>query len=170
MSAPNRWLHVRLPRPFTEVEFDSFCAQAEIWCKYVQATLDVWPRLGETYPAPRYEFFAPELSADRCVATLPVGGEWTLGTRSLFENADSRLLWQHLPIELQLEGEEGITETIAEQQVTHWRPLLRREAATPPPALDASETASTLGADAHPDRLSPIKRALLWVGGVLPRS
>lgn len=168
MSKPNRWLHLRLRRPFSDAEFDCFGAHTEIWCKFVQATLAVWSRLGQEYAAPKYEFFSPELSAERLVATLPVGGEWTLGTRALFEDAHSHLLWNHFPIPFQMEAEEGITETVVEEQVTNWRPCLRAPGWAPPGTLEAADVVAILGAHTHPDKLSSVKRALLWVSGVLP--
>lgn len=126
--APNRWLHVRHPRGFTEEQFACFKAQCRIWRRYVESVLAEW-RFLERYPAPSYEFFDPELSADRKVATLPVGGEWTLGTRADFEDAHARLLWERFPLELKLELEEGLTEPDprdSRREHTNWRPAMPR--------------------------------------------
>jgi hypothetical protein len=123
MAEANRWLHVRHPRGFTPEQFDCFKAHCRVWQAYVEAVLREWEHFRD-YPAPRYEFFEPTLSADRRVATLPVGGEWVLGTRAEFENAGSRLLWERFPLEFQLELEEGITEpdfADATRSITNWR-------------------------------------------------
>ena len=123
MGKPNRWLHVRNRRGFTPEQFECFKAHCRVWRAYVEAVLADW-RHFETYDAPRYEFFEPELSADKTVATLPLGGEWTLGTRSFFEDASSRLLWEWFPLSFQLEVEEGLTEPApadASRNQTNWR-------------------------------------------------
>lgn len=170
MAEPNRWLHVRAPEPFTDADFDRFAAGCDIWRRYVEATLAVWNRLGNDYDAPRYEFFAPTLSEDRRVATLPVGGAWTLGSRAIFEDAGSRLLWQHFPLAFVRDGEEGLTESIDGRPVTHWRPLARPAGWRPEGALDADDVEAIVEAHHHPDRLSSVKRALSWVGEILPRT
>lgn len=123
--APNRWLHIRLSRPFTDEEFACFAAQTKIWVEYVKATLSVWESLNHGYAPPRYIFFEPELSEDRRVCSLPVGGEVALGPRSMFENSASSLLWQHFPIATLIDLEEGLTEDLGSGPVTNWRPAVK---------------------------------------------
>jgi hypothetical protein len=163
IERPNRWLHVRLPRPLSEAEWTIFEAQARIFARYVAGTLGEWTALGHDYDPPAYVFFAPELSADRTVATLPIGGGWSVGTRALFENGASFLLWQHFPHELQMEIEEGLSEPHDGVVETAWRPAHRRE-------VVAGETAGFLGhpGSEHPSALDRVRRALWWVSGVLP--
>ena len=165
MGSPNRWLHVRLGREFTAEEFAKFCAHAEVWRALVEAHLARWRRLGYEYDPPLYEFFDPLLSVDRCVATLPLGGEWTVGTRSLFENSFSHFLWSHFPIAFQLEAEEGLTETVLEPPPqTHWRPAVVRE---PAPRRFGSVD-PTLATIFKLPR-SRFRRALDWVGEIAQR-
>jgi hypothetical protein len=78
---PNRWLHLRRREGFTPEAFERFRAHCRVVRAYVEAVLENWSHF-ESYPAPRYEFYEPELSADRRIATLPLGGEQTLGTRN----------------------------------------------------------------------------------------
>jgi len=162
MGEPNRWLHVRLPREFTEEEFERFCAHAELWRDLVEAHLSRWRRLGYEYEPPKYEYFPPILSADRRVATLPLGGEFSLGTRATFENGFSHFLWLHFPLTFQLEAEEGITETIASPPpVTNWRPALVREPA--PRKLGSIDP--VLGR-VFKLRRSWLRRAMDWLGEI----
>ena len=122
MSAPNRWLHVRLARGFTAEEFACFRAHCRVWQAYVEVVLANWAYFHKGKP-PAYAFFEPELSADRTIATLPVGGEWTLASRSDFEDSHSRLLWQRFPLQFQFAIDEGITERFGETEPyrTNWR-------------------------------------------------
>ena len=73
-------------------------------------------------------FFDPELSAHRRIATLPLGGECTVGSRACFEDGCSRLLWQFYPLEFLVPLEEGVTEGLdpAQGPRTNWRPALRK--------------------------------------------
>lgn len=163
IERPNRWLHVRLPRPFTGEELEIFRAHAAIFRTYVTATLVRWGDLGHYYKAAHYVFFEPELSADGTTATLPIGGTWNLGTRALFEHGASFMLWQHFPHDLQIVAEEGLSEAHDGVVGTEWRPAHRREIAE-------GETHGYLGQPAaeHPNALDRVRRALWWVSGVLP--
>lgn len=164
-ARPDRWLHLRLPRPFTPVEFAMFQAHAAVFEAYVDATLAAWGSFGFGHDAPQYVFFPPELSADSRVATLPIGGTWTLTSRALFETGAAYLLWQHFPFDLQAAAEEGLTEEHAGERETHWRPARRLE-------LPHSEShAGDLEAgEAHPAILDTARRALWWVSGIMPRA
>jgi hypothetical protein len=130
MSQPNRWLHLRYSPGFDDDLFALFQAHCGVWTAYVQAVLDRWPVLEPNYrsPPPRYVFFAPERSADRTVVTLPVGGDFTLGSRVLFENGASRMLSEFFPLAIRLCLEEGLTETInsAVGPQTFWRRAIPR--------------------------------------------
>ncbi len=164
-ARPDRWLHLRLPRPYTAAEWERFQAQARIFAAYVNATLGEWQALGFGSGAPAYRFFPAEQSADRTVATLPIGGAWTLASRSLFESGAAYLLWQHFPAELQAEAEEGLSEQHDGTEETHWRPARRLELPHP-----ESHAATLDDADEHPSVLDTARRALWWVSGILPRA
>lgn len=134
-TRPNRWLHLRHPDGFSEQDFVQFQAHCRIWRAYTQAVLAEWTVLEPKHAnVPRYVFFEPTLSEDRRVATLPVGGAWTLGSRLTFENAASHLLSDFFPLQFKLNLEEGLTETIdaSKGPTTHWRRILRPIPPTPP--------------------------------------
>lgn len=161
---PDRWLHVRLPRPLTDAEWELFCAETRVFRAYVEATLAVWPSLGFGHEAPAYRFFAPELSTDRTVATLPLGGAWTLASRALFESGAAYMLWERFPAETQALVEEGLTEEHDGTPETHWRAARRLELPHP-----ESHTEALDDAHEHPSVLDTARRALWWVSGILPR-
>ena len=126
MNEPNRWLHLRHPQGFTDEDFERFRAHCEVWQAYVSAVLANWSLLvTNTGQAPNYIFFEPELSPDRKIATLPVGGDSNLGSRSMFENGASRMLSEYFPWDFKQQLEEGLTETINRQKgpQTYWRHL-----------------------------------------------
>ncbi|ACY14218.1 hypothetical protein [Haliangium ochraceum] len=127
---PNRWLHLRHPRGFDDAHFAIFRAHCEIWKAHCVATLKQWRHLplmsGE---APGYLYFDPTLSSDRRIASLPIGGDYTAGSRATFENASSKLLWQYFLLDFQLELEEGLSEMRDSEVVTTWRRVLRPVAA-----------------------------------------
>ena len=105
--APNRWMQVRHPRGFSAEQFELFRASCRMFRAFVEAALAEWPLLtGE--PPLRYEFFQPELSADRTIATLPLGGAETLRSRHAFEQWRSTLLWEWFPTEFIAELEEAL--------------------------------------------------------------
>jgi hypothetical protein len=123
---PNRWLHLKHPKGFDDERFAAFEAHCRIFEKYVQAVLDnahhisgLKRAIGET-PV-RYIFFQPELSDDRKIATLPIGGVNTLGTRANIENGLSWMLWYYMPIDFKKDLEEGITEDFGTGKYTNWR-------------------------------------------------
>lgn len=121
---PNRWLHVRHPAGFDTEQFAKFEAHCRIFRAYVEAVLAEWPLLRAGELPPQYEFFDAELSHDRTIATLPLGGEQTLGTRHQLEDMRSRMLWEHFPAAFQLELEEGLTEADVADRTklrTEWR-------------------------------------------------
>lgn len=160
---PNRWLHVRLPRPFSAAEAAAFRADAHVFRRHVEAALEVWEDLGYGHDAPTYVFFPSELSSDGRVATLPLGGTWTLASRAAFETGSAWILWQHLPSAVQAEAEEGLTEEHAGVAETHWRPARRSEL---PHA--ASHPSQLTDGHEHPSTLDAVKRALWWVSGIFP--
>ena len=164
-ARPDRWLHLRLARPFTDGEFEMFRAHAGVFRAYVEASLAAWRGFGFGHDAPTYVFFPPELSADGTVATLPIGGTWTLTSRALFETGAAYLLWQHFPYELQSAAEEGLSEEHDGERETHWRPARRLE--LPHSESHAGELDS---GEAHPGILDTAKRALWWVSGIVPQA
>jgi hypothetical protein len=123
--APNRWMRLRRAVPFPQEEFDCFCAHALAFAAYASTWLQNWSRIPahSKHPSVEYAFFPPEVSQDRLVVSLPIGGASTLSTRAALENGSSYMLWQFLPTK-SMEGlEEGLTETIdpAKGPVTSWR-------------------------------------------------
>lgn len=131
-GAPNRWLHLRHPDSFNAEMYALFLCHTRIWRAYVEALLLEWPQMPQHFgtPAPAYEFYPPELSHDRTVASLPLGGPWTLGSRAAIEDGCSHLLWQYFPVPFLFGLDEGLTEsTFADpsQLQTNWRKATRAQ-------------------------------------------
>jgi hypothetical protein len=103
---PNRWLRLRHPEGFSDDMFARFRAGARVWAAYVAAVLAEEYRPGDV----QYQVFEPEISADRTVVSLPIGGTQTLGSRSDFEDVHAYLLSRFMPLEFRRDLEEGITE------------------------------------------------------------
>ena len=121
-SQPNRWLHLRHPLGFDDGRFAAFCAHCEVWKRYCEAVLGEWTRLPLMRGlAPEYLFFEPTLSEDRKTATLPVGGDRTLGSRTILEDSASKFLWEFFPVSFLQDLEEGITEDYGTGTTTNWR-------------------------------------------------
>ncbi len=129
-----RWLHIRHPDGFPPERFEQFRAHCSVMQAYVKSLLANWIEIGAgTQPAPYYIFYEPELSEDRKIATLPLGGEWTIGSRAIIENECSKMLWQFMPISFTINLEEGLTEYLPEDLnfpekqhlYTHWRKALK---------------------------------------------
>lgn len=126
-TPPNRWLHLRHPEGFDEVRFDAFCAFCRIWGKLVEAYLadrrHIMGLVGEI----EYVVFPPTLSEDRKIASLPLGGSNTIGSRSFFEDHHWRRAWENFDVHFLMEAEEGITEDCGKGMHTNWRQCLHRE-------------------------------------------
>ncbi len=123
---PDRWMHLRRPTPFDEQHFRIFRASADLLAAYARAFLhNAAVFIGPDHPSLEYVFFPCELSEDRTVMTLPIGGPRSLGSRAYIENAASYLLWQRMPHQILATIDEGITESLAEQgpATSSWRPL-----------------------------------------------
>ena len=129
-----RWLHLRHPDGFSPERFEQFHAHCHVMQAYVKSLLANWNKLGAgTQPPPHYIFYEPELSEDRKIATLPLGGEWTIGSRAIIEDGCSKLLWRFMPISFTIDLEEGLTEYMPENLnapeklhlSTHWRKALK---------------------------------------------
>jgi hypothetical protein len=118
-----RWLRLRHPKGFSPEMFERFRSGCVLWDAYVQTSIRERERLGATDGAPCYVCFSPELSPDRRVASLPVGGHQTLGSRARFENGASYLLREFFPFEFGKDLEEGLTEDLGGGQglQTSWR-------------------------------------------------
>jgi hypothetical protein len=118
---PNRWLRLRHPDGFSDEMFGRFQAGCRVWQTYVQSVLaETFHQYGDV----EYAFFAATLSEDRRTASLPVGGRWTLGARSHFENLSSYLLQEFLPLAFREGLEEGLTEPSFDETTrseTSWR-------------------------------------------------
>src|SRR5258705_988358 len=92
---PNRWLHLRHPDGFAEQRFEQFVAHCHVFEAYAKALLENWRAIGAgRHDPPEYEFGVAEISADRKVVSLPLGGTSTIGSRATIENASSQLLWR----------------------------------------------------------------------------
>ena len=122
---PNRWLRLRHPQGFDNEGFALFQVHVAIFRWYVEALLVHFQKLPyyQSHPEIQYVFFAPEISSDRQVVSLPLGGKRTLATRGKIENWSSYMLWQFFPKDFLQELEEGLTETIVTENgpVTTWR-------------------------------------------------
>ena len=119
---PNRWLHLRHPSGFNDNDFARFAAHCRVFETYVKVLFAEWRALGAgNYEPPAYEFGEPELAADRLVATLPLGGTSTLGSRAIIENMSSQFLWRFFSPQFRQQLEEGITEDTGNGLHTNWR-------------------------------------------------
>jgi hypothetical protein len=119
----HRVLHIRHPDGLSEEMYLRFLAGCRLFEAYVKAVLSEWGRLPDAGPervVGEYIFGAPRLSADRGVASLPIDGEGTLGSRAAFENASSYLLSAFFPSEFKQLVEEGLTESTGDGR-TYWR-------------------------------------------------
>lgn len=119
----NRWLHLRHPDGFSAEIFDCFRSGCALWLAYVEISIQERERLGNNDGAPRYTALPPELSADRLVASLPLAGHSTLGSRAKYENIASYLLREFFPFGFSQRLEEGLTEDIGDGRgyQTSWR-------------------------------------------------
>jgi hypothetical protein len=120
---PLRTMHIRHQRPFTDAEFEQFRAHCEVFRSFVDAVFRNWSTIRKyhNYPAPRYEFDEPTLSGDRRIASLPIRGEQTIGSRAEIENMSSYMLWQFFDPAFRENLEEGITEDFGTGVQTSWR-------------------------------------------------
>lgn len=119
----NRWLRLRHPEGFSVEMFDCFRSGCELWLAYVQVSIRERERLGINEGAPQYTASPPELSADRLVASLPLAGHSTLGSRSRYEDGASYLLREFFPFDFAQRLEEGLTEDAGDGRgyQTSWR-------------------------------------------------
>jgi hypothetical protein len=104
----NRRFVLRHPDGFPDAQFRSFAAQCHVWRATVEATLAHWDdlsmgRLG--IPRPSYVFGEPELSPDRTLAILPLGGELAPAARSVLEPEVPDALHHDFPLWFRLELE-----------------------------------------------------------------
>jgi hypothetical protein len=120
---PTRYLRLRHPDGFSPEMFDRFRSGCALWDAYVQVALREWSRLGGRDGAPTYTCLPPELSPDRRVASLPIAGQSTLGSRVKYENCASYLLREFLPFDFLPQLEEGLTEDMGggRGMQTNWR-------------------------------------------------
>ena len=122
-SGPNRWMHLRQPEGFDPHMFEIFRASCDIFAEYCRATLRHQRLFGRDpeHPHIEYIFFEPEISEDRTIVSLPIGGNNSLSSRNELENMASFMLWQHLPGAF-LEGlEEGLRDNTTGEYTTNWR-------------------------------------------------
>ena len=119
---PNRFLHLRHPEGFSDDQFRKFRAGCRVWEAYMRAVLQEGIlNCGEV----EYHCLPPSLSTDRTIASLPLAGKWTIGSRHHFEDMGSYLLREFLRTEFDDRLEEGLTEaSFADSQMfeTNWRP------------------------------------------------
>ena len=111
-SRPTHRYRIRRQAGFNEREFAYFEAACRVFQARVRSFQAEWTALATTCElrAPTVEFFPPELSDDRTVASQPVCIEnQTLGSRSLFREL-AKDLYHFLPVEVMLDIEFGIVE------------------------------------------------------------
>jgi hypothetical protein len=81
---------------------------------------------------PEYEWYEAELSEDRKVVTIPVGGEGTYGSYHLFEELIPKDLWRYLPIWFLIDLDAGRRDTAGWYPEISWTscyPSAERDAA-----------------------------------------
>ena len=175
-ALPTRWLHVRHRGGFTDELWSAFQAHCRYFEGCANALLANWLALGLGDRPLHYVYFPPELSEDRTVATLPLGGDQNLGSRAAIENGLSRLLWCYMLPRMALEDfvslEEGLTEpslTEPSQLTTNWRPAHPQDAPLPPSKppyeVQLSIALSNLSRLVSPPAMAPGLFRLLWLVG-----
>jgi hypothetical protein len=128
MAMNRRVLHLRHPDGFSSEMFERFRAGCRLFQAHVQTTLSEWerfPAAGDERIAGDYRFLPPELSSDGLVASLPIEGQWTLGSRAELENGAAYLLLAFFSPEFKQRLQEGLTESVTGQMSTSWREPLQ---------------------------------------------
>jgi hypothetical protein len=124
---PKRFLHLRHPQGFSSERMQEFRAGCRLFQIHVDTVLAEWRALPGRAEAVlgTYAFGEPSLSADTRVASLPLDGESTLGSRTEFESCSSYLLSQFLPAAFCEELESGLEEDLtgSGERITYWRRL-----------------------------------------------
>jgi len=95
--AADRWYYLRHPDGFSDELFSCVVSGLATWRNDVEARLRHWVHSGLSGAAPEYEWYPAELSEDRKVTTIPVGGKGTYGSYHLFEETIPKELWRYLP-------------------------------------------------------------------------
>lgn len=137
-----RVLHLRHPDGFSSEMFERFRSGCRLFQIHVETTLSEWQRFpgaGDNQVLGEYVFHPPELSSDGLVASLPIDGASTLGSRNSFENGAAYLLAEFLSPEFKRNMQQGLTESATGELLTNWReplqPIARMPAlaSLPPP-------------------------------------
>ena len=102
---PNRWLRLKHSDGFDQVLFDKFVDHCHLFQLYVEALINSTTNLPNIENV-NYIFFDPELSQDKKIASLPIGGERNIGSRSIIENELSWMLWRYMPVDFKNNLEE----------------------------------------------------------------
>ena len=129
---PNRWFLLRHPEGFPEPLFRAFRAQCRIWRATLEATVESWDDLSYgrlAVPKPRYEFGEPDLSEDRTIASLALGGELSHGAMKILEDDFPHALMHDFPLWFRLDLELGRRDLLGWFPETRWWPAVDPEKA-----------------------------------------
>ena len=128
----DRWYYLRHPERFSDELFACVVSGLEFWRNDVEARIRHWAHTGVSGPAPEYEWYEAELSPDRSLVTVPVGGKGTYGSYHLFEERIPKELWRYLPNWFVIDLEAGRRDSggwFPEASWTPCYPPAEREAA-----------------------------------------
>ncbi len=127
-----RWFYLRHADGF---DTDSFlCVEAgfHIWAARVKATIEVWEKVPDqrSVPRPAYEFGPVELSTDRTIVTMSLGGEPGYMGMKLFEDEFPWEFTYYLPMWFRIDLEAGRRDTLGWFPQTNWGWVIKREQAS----------------------------------------
>src|SRR5262249_18496226 len=112
---------------FPEPEWRSFVAQCRVWRATIEATLANWDDLSMgrlAMPRPSYQFGEPELSADRCEASLTVEGELPPAAAAALEPGVPHALYHDFPLWFRLDLSVA---RAADGEAPSWEPIVDPE-------------------------------------------
>ena len=130
--AADRWYYLRHPEGFSDDLFSCVVSGLAAWQADVEARVRHWHHSGLGGTPPEYEWYPAELSADRLMVTIPVGGKGTYGSYHLFEETPPKDLWRYLPGWFVIDLESGRRDTAG------WYPEVAWTSCYPPEEREAA--------------------------------
>jgi hypothetical protein len=109
--AANRWYYLRHPEGFSAELFECVISGLALWRTDIEARLRHWTQLGVGGVVPQYEWYAAELSDDKKLITIPVGGDGSYGSYHLLEETVPEMFRRYLPPWFVVDLETGRRDT-----------------------------------------------------------